>query len=57
MTQRNGAAEDMFEKARAAFFGTVEISADQRDESTEPLNSKRKLTPEVVGPHSQASTK
>ena len=46
-------AEDMFEQARKAFFGTAKISAERSDTSTEILNPRNEPAPrEVTGPFS-----
>jgi hypothetical protein len=50
-------AEDVFEKARAAFFGTVKVSAQQVDEPAEFLNPREKSTPKQATPYSLTTAK
>lgn len=57
MTQQNATAEDMFEKARAAFFGTVKISPQEFDESTEIVNPGDKHKQNEVATRSRTTTK
>ena len=57
MTQRNVMAEDMFEKARTAFFGAVKISPQKFDELTEFLTPRDKPTPNEVATSSRTTTK
>jgi hypothetical protein len=51
MAERNPMAEDMFEKARRAFFGTAKTSPERSDNSAEllyPADEHR--SKEVIGP-------
>jgi hypothetical protein len=53
MIERNPMAEDMFEKARRAFFGTTKTSLECSDTSPESLSPWDEQTPkEVAGPSS-----
>ena len=53
MTDRNAMTEDMFEKAREAFFGAAKISQERSDTSAEFLNPRDEPTPkEAAGPFS-----
>lgn len=53
MTKQNPMAEDTFEKAREAFFGTAKISTEQTIESAKFLNPRDEPTSkEVIGPFS-----
>ena len=53
MTKRNPIAEDMFEKARRAFFGTAKTSPERSDTSAEFLNPEEEhRSKKVIGPPS-----
>ena len=47
----------MFEKARAAFFGTVKIPPQPFDQTAAPLNPREKPTPKEITPGSLTATK
>ena len=57
MTQRNATAEDVFERARAEFFGTVKKSTNIFDEPATPVASKDKPATKEVAVHALAVTK
>jgi hypothetical protein len=51
MTERNPMAEDMFEKARKAFFGMAKTSPERGDTSAEFLNPEDEHRSKgVIGP-------
>jgi hypothetical protein len=57
MTQRNSMTEDVFEKARAAFFGTIKTLPRPIDEPVESLNPRDKSTPKEITPGSLTTSK
>jgi hypothetical protein len=48
--------DDMFEKAREAFFGNVKKSSEPSDAATEaPIKPQNEIPPEDTGPSSDKS--
>jgi len=53
MTERNPITEDMFEKAREAFFGTAKTSQERSDTAAEFLSPRNEsASKEVTSPFS-----
>jgi hypothetical protein len=57
MTPRNTLTEDMFETARAEFFGTAKTSPQQSDKATDFLKPREKPTPKETTARSVTTEK